>query len=96
MGMNMTKTSLLENIKWQCRDCGDCGDWFGSDDPQHRVYYVEDEAGNITPHDAMGISERVRELLRDLKRGVPSVKATVGPEYFCGPCYRRHFPNARL
>lgn len=76
---------------WRCRSCGH---EFGPDDPQHKVWYEEDEAGKITPEDAQGIPEDVRELLRDMKRGAAAVKATVGPRYYCDNCFRQRFPGA--
>ena len=75
---------------WRCNSCTRD---FRPDEPQHRVWYEQGEAGEITPHDALGIPGRVRELLRDLKRGAPLAKATVGPEYYCDVCYWQRFPH---
>ena len=78
---------------WRCKSCDHV---FGPNEPQHKVWYEEDDSGKVTPHDAQGIPQDVRELLRDMKRGVPAVRVTVGPRYYCDDCIRHRFPSMEL
>jgi hypothetical protein len=75
---------------WRCKSCDH---EFGSDEPQHKVWY-QDEVGAVTPHDARGIPQDVRELLRNM-RCAPVVKTTVGPRYYCENCFTQRFPGTR-